>query len=118
MVFGDSPGLTSIAPDWTSGASLIPSAQMVKAALAHQIAAQLNGREEESVAAGQRAKAVSGGHSFPIGYAVVGHVRFGRLTEARAAQARLLDLAASTSCTVTRTRLPDRRTLPSSTVPL
>jgi tetratricopeptide (TPR) repeat protein len=61
---------------------------------AHQIAAQLNGLEEESVAAGLRAEAVSGGHSFPIGYAVVGHVTFGRIQEARAAQARLLDLAA------------------------
>jgi len=60
----------------------------------HQIAAQLSGLEEESVAAGLRAEAVSGGHSFPIGYAVVGHVTFGRIPEARAAQARLLDLAA------------------------
>jgi tetratricopeptide (TPR) repeat protein len=60
----------------------------------HQLAAQLNDLQDESIAAAEKAFAVSGGHPYPLAHLVAGLVQFGRMPEARAAYARLLDLAA------------------------
>lgn len=49
---------------------------------------------DESVDAGRRAEAVSGGHSYPVGQAVITYADAGRWPEARGEYARLLEIAA------------------------
>ena len=60
---------------------------------AHQMAAQLNGLEDEMAAAKQRAESVSGGHPYPIAHAVWRLHDFGRMSQARVEYARLLEIA-------------------------
>ena len=59
----------------------------------HGLAAYVCGEFDEAIAAFRRAESVSGGHQYPIAHSVQAYAESGRMTEARTAHARLLDLA-------------------------